>query len=191
MYQGGVAFTAHGFDHAERGEGIDEGGCAVGGSRSGREEQTLFRRYGTVLRVHGAAEHRDGLALERARGRGGTGLDHHARAFVAHRHGDAEAGRHAAQRAVRNTRRHTRTVGRGVFLDRFLHVGAGEQQAEIRWIDGGRVDPHQHFVVLGNGNRHLRQRYLEFAAAFDQGAKLQGSASVRLGHVRSDGWLKL
>ncbi len=60
--QGRVSFAAHGLDHAQRRQRIDERRGAVrrGGGR--RQDQALGRTDLAELRVHGAAQDRDRLA---------------------------------------------------------------------------------------------------------------------------------
>src|SRR5262245_22395466 len=63
-----MPFRAHGFHHAERGEGIDEAACALRRGRPRRQHEALHGLDAPVLRVHRATEYRDGLAQQGLRG---------------------------------------------------------------------------------------------------------------------------
>jgi len=92
--QGGVTLQAHGPDHAERRQRIDEAGRAVRRGRARWQHQAILRLHRPVLGVHGAAEDGDLLAHQRlGRGRG-SGGDHGAGSFVAGRHRLVQPGRH-------------------------------------------------------------------------------------------------
>ncbi len=186
MHQGRVALAAHGLDHAERRERIDEGRGAIGRGGAGRQRQARVDRDTAVLRVHRAAERGDGLAEQGLRRVGFARFDHDPGAFVAHRHGRAEAGRHAAQHGIRNARRHHGRLTRAA-VGGGGQVGAGEQQTEIRRIDRRRLDADQHFVGRGSRDGHARQRYFQLAGALDQGTQLQRCAGVGVLHILPSG----
>src|SRR4029453_9561477 len=69
VYERLVTLAAHGLDHAERGEGIDEAVGALGRRGPRRQHQALHGLDAAVLSVHGPPEDRDGLAHQRLRGR--------------------------------------------------------------------------------------------------------------------------
>ena len=64
MHQRRVAFAPHGLDHAQRGQRIDEARGAFGRAWCRPAGQAVGGPSVAVLRVHGAAEDRDGLAQQ-------------------------------------------------------------------------------------------------------------------------------
>ena len=58
VHQRLVVLAAHGLDHAQRGQRIDEPGRAVGRRRAGRQAHDVAHLHGAVLRIHRAADDR-------------------------------------------------------------------------------------------------------------------------------------
>src|SRR6266850_6477028 len=85
VHEGLVTLRAHGFDHTERGERIDEAGGALGRCGTRWQHQALHGLDAAVLRVHGATEDGDGLPHQRLRCRRCPRLDDHPGPFVADR----------------------------------------------------------------------------------------------------------
>ena len=56
-----------------------------------------------------------------------------------------------------------RTALRSVSAIRSAVTPRPEQQADVRRIEGRRVDAHDNFIVLGFGHFHSRERYPELA----------------------------
>ena len=67
MHQRAVAFASHGFDHAQRGERVDEARGALRRGRSFGQHQAVLRLDASVLRVHGSAKDGHRLAEQRLR----------------------------------------------------------------------------------------------------------------------------
>jgi hypothetical protein len=78
-----VTLRAHGGDHAEGGERIDEAGGALGGCGTQRQNQALHGLDAAVLRIHGAPENGHGLPHQCLGGRRASRLDDHPRPFIA------------------------------------------------------------------------------------------------------------
>ncbi len=175
VYQRGVAFTAHGLGHAKRGQRIDEAGRALRRRGASGQDQHVGRFQRAVLRVHRAADSRDGLAQQRLGVR--ARLDYLAGAFIAGGQRLADASGHGAAIGFWYRRRHFRVrAGAGEF--RALHVGRTEQQADVGWIDRRRGDADHDLVRSRLGDGDLLKRQFEFAAVLDERAQLQAFHDV-------------
>ena len=67
VYQGRVALTPHGFNHAKRGQRVDKARRALSRCGALRQDQALPGLDASQLRVHGAAKHSHGFAQQGAR----------------------------------------------------------------------------------------------------------------------------
>ena len=145
MHQRLVAFAPHGLGHAERGQRIDEAGGAVGRRRACRQRQAVGRLEGAVLRIHRAADHRDGLAHQRLGRVRRSGPDDDAGALVADRHRFIEPSRHRPHRRFRHFRGdHGRILGAGRLGGG--HIGGADQKPEVGRIDRRRLDADHDLV---------------------------------------------
>ena len=113
-----------------------------------------------VLRVHRAAENRDGLAEQVLRV--GASLDDFTGAFIADGQRLAGTRGHGAAISFRDVRGDFCVrAAAGEF--RIAHVGRAEQQTDVGRVDRRRVDPHQDFVGSRFCHRHAYQRELKLA----------------------------
>ena len=108
--QRGMPLAPHGLGHGERGQRVDEPRRAVGRRRAFGQHLAVGGPQAAILRIHGAADHRHGLAQQRlcrcAR------LDDDARAFVADRHRLIETRGKPLQRLLRHRCGDHRAVAR-------------------------------------------------------------------------------
>ena len=154
------------------------------------QRQALLGRERPVLRVHRAAEHGDGLAEQRLRRRRGARGDDHAGAFVADRHRGVEPRRPSPSSPPSGIGAVTTGRSRVPEATALRHVGGAEQQAEVGRIDRRRLEPHQHLVRPGLGNRHLGQRELRARRCFltSERSCRAVRASVELSCASLQGW---
>ena len=132
---------------------------------------------GAILRIHRAADHRDGLAHQRLGGIRRSGLDHDAGAFVADRHRFIEPRRHRPHRRFRHfCGDHGLVLGARNLGGR--HVGRADQQPEVGRIDRRGLDADHDFIFGRLRRRNAGQRNLEFAALLEQRAQLQPGLAV-------------
>src|SRR5439155_803363 len=140
-----VTFRAHGCDHPERGERIDEAGGALGRGGTRRQHQALHGLDAAVLRVHRAPEDGDGLAHQRLRCRRRPRLDDHPGPFVADGQRLLQTPGHRLRRCRWDARRHHGVVRRaGCFGG--AHVSSGEKESLVGGIDGRGIDTDDYLL---------------------------------------------
>ena len=170
-----VPFGAHGADHAQRREGIDEAGGALGRLGARGQDQALHGFDAAILGVHGAAEDRDGLAQQRLRGGRRAGLDDDPRPFVADGQGLIQASGDRFHRRRRNPCGHHRPISRAGRRGR-AQIGPGKEQALIGRVDGRGLEAHDHLLRLWLRCGDADQRELEGAVLLRRRTKLQSRA---------------
>jgi hypothetical protein len=170
-----VPVAAHGLDHAERGQRIDEARRAGGRRRALGQRQAVGRLQHAVLRVHRAADRGHGAAEQRARRRRVAGLHHGAGALVAHRQRLAHAARDAGHRALGDPGDEHRPLARARSGER-RQVGRTEQQPEVGRIDRRCLHAQHDLVRAGGGHGRLVQPDLERGVGTHEGAQLQAGA---------------
>ena len=156
-----VAFAAHGLDHAERGQRIDEARGAFGRRRARRQHQALRRlaargtartsrrrACATVLPSSACAAGDEPAATTTPAPSLPTGSDWPTRAASARITSGAIVAVTTGLSAVPASFARAR-------------VGAAEQQPEVRRIDRRGLDAHEHLVGLRLRRRHARERELD------------------------------
>jgi hypothetical protein len=151
-----VPLHAHGLDHRQRGQRVDEGRSAVGRCCVGGKHEAVLGPHAAVLGIHGAADNGDSLAVQRLRLPRVAGCDDDSGALVANGHGLIEPARNRLHQALRNLRFHQRQP----VLDR--RDGAGEvrgseEEAEVARIDRRRLNAHDDLVGLGRQHWRIDQ----------------------------------
>ena len=148
-----MALEPHRFDHAQRGQRVDEAGCAFGRRRAlGQHEATL--RFGqAVLRVHGTAEYGHDATHQGLRTGRGTGRDDDARALVARGDRLTESAGDQSCQPVGDVGEDGRAVlafGTSDGGD----VRRPEQNTQVGRVDRRRFDPDDDLLGPGIGYRH-------------------------------------
>ena len=85
MHNGLMALPAHGFDHAQRGKGIDESRCCLARCHIIWNAQAHVRGNHAITGVHRAGQSSDGFAEQMFRAF--SGAYNASRTFIADRHG--------------------------------------------------------------------------------------------------------
>src|SRR5215831_429136 len=68
------------------------------------------------------------------------------------------------------------------------HIGRPKEQAEIRRVDRGSLDAHDHFVILGLRDRHIGERQLQNTLLLHRGIQLQRCAYMLVRHIPLSPW---
>mmetsp|Transcript_81617 Transcript_81617/g.231323 ORF Transcript_81617/g.231323 Transcript_81617/m.231323 type:complete len:402 (+) Transcript_81617:325-1530(+) len=157
--EGRVSLPAHGLQHPEGGQRVDEpvrglgGGDAVGHRLAGGVPED------SVLAVHLAADDANGLPQQGLGFVGVACFDNYARALVpcGHRLVDAPLQRAHLLRGDLGPEHRPWQALHGT------QVGVREHQVHVGGVEGRRLHAHDHLVVLRLRDGHLRQGHLQCA----------------------------
>jgi hypothetical protein len=159
-----VAFAAHGLDHAERSQRVDEGGRALLRRGPFRQHYALGRLSDAILGVHAQSTRRERPPDHRLHV--SAGLDHDARAFVADQHRLIQPVCHPRHPRPWNGYRRGGPIS-GPARSNGRQVGGAQQQSEIRRIDRRRFDANDHLIRCQFGRRHVFEPQFELSARRD------------------------
>ena len=147
-----MPFPLHRLDKAEGRHRIDEGRSALLRRHIIRQDHAGARIDDPILREHAAADQGNSLAKQGLRFGRAASIDDGASAFIADRHGLTHATGERATRRIGHARNDAAFAIFGI-----LKIGRGEQQREVRRVDGCGLHTDQHLVILWRRERLVRK----------------------------------